>query len=250
MKPVCIVRFAATEGPAWFADWLDGEGIPRTEIRIDRGDAVPADASEFSGLAMMGGPMSVNDPLPWIEPMLGLIRDADARNVPVIGHCLGGQLMSCAFGGTVSRNRMGNVPTQEIGWSSVNPTDTPEARDWFGDAEQLTVFQWHGETFSIPPGAVRLASNELCANQAFVRGPHLAMQFHVEMDEPTIASWCDNGATEIADAHARGDTLAVQAPSAILTLTGERLPQMRRDVSERVYRRWAQGLEARVAPAA
>jgi GMP synthase-like glutamine amidotransferase len=77
----------------------------------------------------MGGPMSVNDDLPWIPPSLELIRAADAAGIPVIGHCLGGQLMAKAFGGTVGRN-----PVKEIGWGEVAATGAPEAADWLGDA--------------------------------------------------------------------------------------------------------------------
>ena len=76
---------------------------------------MPAAVDGFSGLCFMGGPMSVNDPLPWIEPVCALIREAAARNVPVIGHCLGGQLMSKALGGMITRN-----PVKELGWGEVD----------------------------------------------------------------------------------------------------------------------------------
>src|SRR4051794_39211058 len=111
MRPVAILRFSRTEGPAYFADWLDARAIPWQLIAVDEGIAVPHDPRAFAGIAMMGGPMSVNDPLPWIEPTCALLRDAVAAAVPVVGHCLGGQLLAKALGAPVTR-----APVAEIGW--------------------------------------------------------------------------------------------------------------------------------------
>ena len=241
MRPVVIVRHATTEGPAYFGTWLTAQGIPWREVRLDLGEDLPADASGMSGIGFMGGPMSVNDRLPWIPKALALIRDADQRSVPVIGHCLGGQLMSRAFGGSVTANAVDGVPAKEIGWHTVTPTDTPEAREWFGTDLPFDVFQWHGETFSVPPGAVRLAGSPLCVDQAFCKGPHLGMQFHIEMDEPTIAVWCETGAGEVAEALSGPRPDGVQDAAKVDARTGERLPRMRR-VTDAIYRHWAEGL--------
>jgi len=96
MKPVAIFRHSPTEGPGYFATYLDSRDLPWRLLEIDRGQAVPTRTENFSGLVFMGGPMSVNDDLPWIAPVLELIRRAVAADVPVLGHCLGGQLMSKA----------------------------------------------------------------------------------------------------------------------------------------------------------
>src|SRR5882724_10640043 len=166
MKPVAIFRHSQTEGPGYFATFLDAHRIPWRLVKVDAGEAVPADPREFAGLAFMGGPMSVNDDLPWIAPVLRLIRDAVDADVPVLGHCLGGQLISKALGGTVSRN-----PVKEIGWGEVTVLDSPAARHWFGHASKtFTSFHWHGEMFTIPPGAERVLSNANCENQAFALG--------------------------------------------------------------------------------
>ena len=156
MKPVAIFRHSPIEGPGYFAIFLEQHGIPWQLIAIDAGEAVPASQEAFSGLCFMGGPMSVNDDLPWIEQACALIRMAAARNIPVIGHCLGGQLMSKAMGGEITRN-----PVKEIGWGEVFGEADTTARHWLGDfaGGSGTVFHWHGETFSIPPGASRLCSN-------------------------------------------------------------------------------------------
>src|SRR5689334_6085774 len=98
MNPVAIFRHMPTEGAGYFATFLDRHSVPWRLLKIDEGDTVPDSPEEFSGLCFMGGPMSVNDDLPWIPPALALIRAAVARRVPVIGHCLGGQLMAKALG--------------------------------------------------------------------------------------------------------------------------------------------------------
>ena len=127
MKPVAIFRHAPTEGPGYFATYLERRGIPWREIKIDEDEPVPENPREFSGLVFMGGPMSVNDDLPWIAPVLQLIRASVDANVPVLGHCLGGQLMAKALGGEVTRN-----PVKEIGWGRVDVLDSPAAIEWFG----------------------------------------------------------------------------------------------------------------------
>ena len=122
MKPIAIFRHAPSEGPGYLADFLDARNLPWQLIRIDAGEPVPADARQFSGLVFMGGPMSVNDPLPWVESALTLIRDAVARDIPVLGHCLGGQLMTRALGGSVTKNAV-----KEIGWGEVSADNNDEA---------------------------------------------------------------------------------------------------------------------------
>jgi GMP synthase-like glutamine amidotransferase len=207
-------------------------------IKVDEGEPIPNSAAPFSGICLMGGTVSVNDPLPWIEESCRLIREAVANGVPVIGHCLGGQLMSKALGGQVTKN-----PVKEIGWGSARVDPGEEARRWFAsaidDAERVTVFQWHGETFSLPPGATRLLGNPFCANQMFALGPHLGMQCHVEMTEAMIETWNEGWEDET-----RGlETLpeSVQTPDEIRRQTPERLPALRR-LAEQLYSVWIRGL--------
>ena len=234
MKPVAIFRHAPTEGAGYFATVLDRDRVPWQVVKVDAGEAVPADPHAFSGLVFMGGPMSVNDDLPWIAPVLRLIRDSVDAGVPVLGHCLGGQLIAKALGGTVSRNRV-----KEIGWGEVTVADAPAARRWFGHAPQSFVsFHWHGETFSIPEGAERVLGNEHCDNQAFAFGPHLAMQCHIEMTAEMIDTWCETGAGEIG----RSKSPAVQPVAAIKADLDARLRAMHR-VADGVYARWMENLK-------
>lgn len=236
MKPVAIFRHSPTEGPGYFAIFLEQHGIPWRLIAIDAGETPPASIDDFSGLCLMGGPMSVNDPLPWIAPVCALIRAAVAANIPVIGHCLGGQLMSKALGGQVSRNAR-----KEIGWGEVQAESNELATRWLGDFADTacSVFQWHGETFSLPDGATRLFSNSHCTNQAFVLGPHLAMQCHVEMTPEMIATWCSQWADEAA---AVAGTPSVQQPEQMLGEITAQLPAMR-NLSDQLYSVWIQGVQ-------
>lgn len=232
MKPVAIFRHSPTEGPAYFATYLDARGLPWRLVRLDEGEAVPADPVEFSGIGLMGGPMSVNDPLPWVEPVLALIRRAVERGVPVIGHCLGGQLMSKALGGVVSRNAV-----KEIGWGDVVIEPVAEARHWFGELDRFRSFHWHGETFTIPEGAVRLAGSAWCGNQAFVLGPHLAMQCHVEMTPELVRTWCRDWEQELIGRAGP----SIQTPEQMLDALETKVVALHA-VADRLYERWTAGL--------
>ena len=240
MLPVAIFRHSPIEGPGYFAIFLERHGIPWTLIAVDAGEAVPPDASPYAGLCFMGGPMSVNDSLPWIDAACALIRDAVTKGIPVIGHCLGGQLMSKALGGSVTANAV-----KEIGWCEAFGETDATARDWLGPFAGTgnTVFQWHGETFSLPDGATRLMTNACCANQMFAVGPHLAMQCHVEMTPEMIADWSTHGADEI---RAAAGQPGVQQAAQMLAEITAKLPDMRR-LSEQLYAVWIAGLAGRQA---
>lgn len=229
-KNVLIFRHSAGEGPGYFATFLEAHSVPYRVVKIDKGEAVPDSAEDAAGLCFMGGPMSVNDDLPWIPPVLALIRDAVARGVPVIGHCLGGQLMSKALGGTVTRN-----PVKEIGWGRVNAVQ-PAARDWLGDLADFEAFHWHGETFSIPEGATCILRSNYCDNQAFALGPHLGMQCHVEMTRGMIELWSTHWSEEGVAASA-----SVLTPTQMAERMDERIAAMRL-AADRLYARWLAGL--------
>ena len=236
-KPVAVFRFSDTEGPGHFATFLDANRIPWRLYKLDEGQAVPPTSEPFAGLAFMRRPMSANDPTPWNGPVLDLMRDAVGRKVPMIGHCLGGQMMSRALGAEVTRN-----PVKEIGWNPVKVEDTPAAREWFGgDVAGFITFQWHGDTFALPRGAERILTGAHCANQAYVYDDrHLALQCHVEMTPAMIDSWIASGAGEI---EANRTSPAVQAVEAITGQMRARLPSLSAN-AERLYRRWITNLRA------
>ncbi|HYA37974.1 MAG TPA: type 1 glutamine amidotransferase [Candidatus Methylomirabilis sp.] len=233
MQDILVFRHAPHEGPGYLADYLDRHGLSHRLVRVDQDDPIPSSIDAISGVVLMGGPMSVNDPLPWIPKVAELIRRAVAADVPVLGHCLGGQLISKALGGVITKN-----PVKEIGWLPVSRVDNPVARRWLdGLPDEFEAFHWHGETFSIPPGATRVLGSRDCANQAFVLGKTLAFQCHIEMTADLVREWARVGADELAPACA-----TVQNPQ---TMTADLDARVRRlqAVADRIYDRWIEGLK-------
>lgn len=232
MKPVRIFRHIECEGPGFLAAFLEEQAIPFTVVAIDRGDTVPADPGDTSGLVFMGGPMSVNDPLPWIGQECRLIRQAVDRDIPVLGHCLGGQLIAKALGGAVTRN-----PVREIGWHPVDRVDGDASDEWLQDLpRRFEAFHWHGETFSLPEGAERILSSPFCANQGFVTGKTLALQCHIEMTAPMVCEWADRYRDEIA--HPGESVQSKQAMVAHVEPRAAALQQAARVM----YARWVAGI--------
>jgi len=250
MKPVAVFQHSPEAGPGYFAEWLAQQKIGMRLIRIDRGEALPESADSVSGLCLMGGPMSVNDAFPWITRELDLIRDADARGVPVIGHCLGGQLLAKALGGVVTRN-----PLKEIGWGRLRVTDADTAHTWLGAerTDELEFFQWHGDAFSLPRGAVNFLASDLCGNQAFVIErsgyAHLGMQFHCEMTPALVQDWATDpeGAAEIVDERQRTGGAGVSDTDAMLRELDARTRRMNA-LAARLYERWSRGLARGTKP--
>lgn len=237
MKPIAIFRFSKTEGPGYFATFLDSCGIPWTIFELDAGNVVPSDLSRYSGFAFMGGAMSVNDALPWKLPILELIREAVKSDQPCLGHCLGGQLISRALGGRVTKN-----PVKEIGWGQVTAENNPAAKEWLDGVSGFKAFQWHGETFTIPLGAERILVSAYCENQAFVLGKHLGMQCHIEMTAEMIETWCRDGAREIEEEKSQHRAVAVQNPEQIRAAMAVNLPRLNA-IARKLYEKWVRGLD-------
>jgi GMP synthase-like glutamine amidotransferase len=232
MKPLTIFRHIACEGPGYLDEVLEQYSVPYRLVRIDLNEAVPGDLEETSGLVFMGGPMSVNDPLPWIRQELELIRKAQAQGMPILGHCLGGQLISKALGGTVSAN-----PVKEIGWHPVRKSSTPDAADWLaGLPQEFILFHWHGETFSIPGGATVILENDNCAHQGFTCGNTLALQCHVEMTAAMVGEWASRYRNELDNA-----AITVQSQEEMTTNLDARIATAQQ-VADRLYLRWLRPL--------
>jgi GMP synthase-like glutamine amidotransferase len=232
-RPVAIFRFSRTEGPAYFADWLDARGIKWRLIALDDGASVPVDPLAFAGIGLMGGPMSVNDALPWNAPVSALLRAAVDREVPIIGHCLGGQLLAQALGAPVTR-----APVVEIGWVDVDVCDQPAQREWFGGRSAFQTFQWHYDAFALPAGAVPVLTNAFNANQAFVVDRrHIGFQCHVEMTRELTETWLATGAQELPAT----STPAAQSAIDIRRDLDTRIAALHA-VADDVYARWAKGL--------
>ena len=232
MKPLTIFRHIACEGPGYLGTVLARHSIPYRLVRIDLNEAVPGDVEDTAGLVFMGGPMSVNDPLPWIGQELELIRTAQAQGMPILGHCLGGQLISKALGGSVFAN-----PVKEIGWHPVRKTSSPGAGDWVAGLPQESVlFHWHGETFSIPEGAEVILENDSCARQGFAIGNTLALQCHVEMTAPMVGEWASLYRDELVNTSA-----TVQSQEEMTADLDTRIAAAQK-VADSLYQRWLRPL--------
>lgn len=187
MKPIRIFRHEGWIGAGHLTDTLELRGIPYELIAIDAGMSVPDQIDDVSGLAFLGGTMSVNDALPWVEEELQLIRSAREANLPVLGHCLGSQLIAKALGGVVAP-----MPAKEIGWHSVKLLDNPATQAWLdGVPRELEVLVWHHDAFTLPEGATPLYESRFCPNQAFVIGNMVATVAHIEVTSELLREWLD-----------------------------------------------------------
>jgi GMP synthase-like glutamine amidotransferase len=233
MRPIAIFRFSPTEGPAHFAEWLDARRRPWTLIATDRGERIPDDPRAFAGIGMMGGPMSATDPLPWIAPLSVLLRDAVDEGVPVIGHCLGGQLFAQALGARVTR-----ASTPEIGWLDVDAVNGDARDDWFAGRDRFTAFQWHYDAFDVPAGATRVLGNAFNPNQAYVVDDrHIGFQCHVEMTRDLVETWCRSGGDELP----LTSTPSQQSRAEILRDVDARVATLNA-IADGIYSRWARNL--------
>jgi GMP synthase-like glutamine amidotransferase len=231
MKPVLILQHMRHDGPAYLARWLADRGLAFDRRDAASGDAFPADMSAHGALAVLGGAMSANDPLPFLRDAERLILQAMQAGIPVIGHCLGGQLMARALGARVQAS-----PAPEIGWQPLQVLDDPVAAQWFGPPAQHHVMHWHYESFELPPGARWLATSCACPHQAFSIGPHLGMQFHIEIDEAKLQRWLDEGDPAWSEALAQ-HAGSVQDKATILAHAAQRL-QAHQRLADRLYGRW------------
>jgi GMP synthase (glutamine-hydrolysing) len=176
--------------------WFRAHGATITATYLYRGEALPQ-PQDFDWLVLMGGGMSVNDEaeLPWLVAEKELVRRAIAADKHVLGVCLGAQLIASALGARVYKNAV-----KEIGWWKLareeSTANHPLSAALPNEAE---VFHWHGETFELPPGAVRLARSEACANQAVAIGRRvLGLQFHLETTEASARELIAGSAADLA----------------------------------------------------
>lgn len=186
-KPVLILENQAPENSAYLLTWLKSKDILYCLLNSSTVKEFPSSIEPYSALAIMGGDISANDMVYTSRQAEILILQAIRLDIPVIGHCLGGQLMAKALGGTITKSTK-----PEIGWQSISYVNNDLVTEWFGDSPTDKVMHWHYDTFSIPEGATLLASTEACPNQAFSYGKHLAMQFHIEVDENKVNYWVED----------------------------------------------------------
>lgn len=172
------LEHAPFEGPGRIAAWAAERGHALTRTALYDGEVPPA-LGDFDLLVVVGGPMSIHEHRthPWLAVEKRFLAEAIRERKPILGICLGAQLLADVLGGKVFQNS-----EKEIGWFPVRMLDRSPPFAAF--PERLTVMHWHGDTFTIPGGARRVAESDACANQAFVHGDRVVgLQFHIELEK-------------------------------------------------------------------
>lgn len=188
---VHILQHVPFEDIGSMAPWFEARGAKVRYTRFFEGSVLP-DVEGLDLIIAMGGPMSVNDEaaLPWLRGEKEFLRETVARGIPVLGVCLGAQLIASALGAEVYRNS-----GKEIGWFPITAEGGPDS---FHFPDKRVVFHWHGETFDLPSGAVRLAQSRAYANQAFQVGRRvMALQFHLDMTPESTRAIINNCRDEL-----------------------------------------------------
>jgi GMP synthase (glutamine-hydrolysing) len=184
---VLVLQHIACEPPGVYEDVLRERGAELVRVELDEGEPIPDD--EFHAIVAMGGPMSVNDEaaLPWLAAEKRFVNDAVQGGTPYWGVCLGVQLLASSLG---ARVYPGHGP--EVGLLPVELTDEGRVDPVFAGApDELVTLQWHGDTFDLPDGAVRLAGSSAYPNQAFRYANAYGVQFHLEVSTEMAREWAD-----------------------------------------------------------
>ena len=187
MKRIPIFRHVPHETAGTLADVLNEAGLEFQYVDLFRDTPAKVDFDGVPGLIVLGGPMNVDetDRYPHLAAEVEWIRAALARRLPVLGVCLGSQLLAKALGARVYANGV-----KEIGWYELDLLSAAADDPLFaGLGKRLPVFQWHGDTFDLPAGAVNLASSPLCRHQAFRCDNAWGLQFHIEVTAEMIDDW-------------------------------------------------------------
>ncbi|MBN1488514.1 MAG: type 1 glutamine amidotransferase [Phycisphaerae bacterium] len=184
---VWILQHVETEGSGTLGEFLAVEGTEWRTVRLHCGDALPTNVGAGDAVIAMGGPMNVDeeDRYPFLAAEKAFLRRVIEADVPVLGVCLGAQLIARACGAAVTRS-----PVEEVGWGEVALTDAGRADALFeGISSPLPVFQWHGDMFDLPVGGTLLATGTACPHQAFRVRRAWGLQFHIEATRDMIADW-------------------------------------------------------------
>jgi GMP synthase (glutamine-hydrolysing) len=227
-KHVYVLQHHECETLGIIADALKHAAITPKYIRSFEGEAVPKDIGGAAGLIVMGGPQSVyeQDKFPWLRDELRLIENALKQTKPILGVCLGSQLLAAALGANVYAGR-----TKEIGWNQVTLTDFA-AKDAIlsGEPSSFIGFHWHGDIFDLPRGGTLLASFALTAHQAFRYGTNAyGTLFHLEVTLPQIDKMVETFANELRTAGLNGSAIKLNAHT--------HLPVLQK-IGKEVFARW------------
>lgn len=197
MRTVHVFQHAVTEGPSAVRRRAEAMGLPVVVHNFATGASVPKELPQGDVLVVMGGSMGVGDVadprFPFLAPEIELLRRLTAEDRPVLGICLGAQLLAAALGARVYPLQVGDPPARvcEVGWGAVTLVrSAAEEPVLSGLNESEVVVHWHGDTFDLPPGATLLASSLVCPQQMFRAGQRaFGLQFHVEVDASDVLLW-------------------------------------------------------------
>jgi GMP synthase (glutamine-hydrolysing) len=230
MAKIYVLQHHPVENLGSIADALEAAALAWQYVHVNDGQPVPASMKGAGGLIVMGGPMGVHqtDRYPWLRDEMRLIEDAMKLNLPVLGVCLGAQILAAALGAKVERNPNG----KEIGWHLIRLSDSAkDDRLMRGLPATLTPFHWHGEIFDLPPGAVSLASSDKTPCQAFRHGDKAyGFQFHFEVTGKGVAAMAEAFAKDLVRENIPADLMIAQA--------AELIPPLEK-TSDQVFSRWA-----------
>jgi len=234
MAKIYVLQHHPVEHLGTIADALEGAALAWHYVQVNGGQPVPSSMKGAGGLIVMGGPMGVyqTDRYPWLREEMRLIEEAVKSNLPVLGVCLGAQIVAAALGAKVERNPNG----KEIGWGPIRLHDSAkEDRLMRGLPATITPFHWHGDIFDLPAGAVSLASSEKTPCQAFRHGDKTyGFQFHIEVTQEGVAAMATAFAKELVRENIPADRMNAQAADFIPTLE---------KISDTVFSRWASPIQ-------
>ena len=186
---ILFIKHIDVEGPGTIETYFQGEGFSLKTVDLSRKEHLPTDFSGIKAVVSLGGPMNVyeEEKYPFLKGEDVFIKEVLKKQIPFLGICLGAQLLAKAAGAKVSKS-----PTKEVGWFKIQMAKTAQKDPLFsGLGPEITIFQWHEDTFDVPQGGTLLATGQNCPHQAFKVGKcAYGIQFHIEVTEAIIADWC------------------------------------------------------------
>jgi GMP synthase (glutamine-hydrolysing) len=236
MKPVAILQHEEHMGPGSLHECLQQLAVPLQLIRPDKGQPVPKDPREFSGIVLLGSERSALDPVHWVRAERSLCKESLAQEVPVLGLGFGAQLLTVAAGGRV-------VPIHSPSYGWTLSWLTPQAGAWFDAPVKLEVFNAHDHTLELPPEAECFLMDRHCQNKGFSLGPHMGLLCPVELTPVALAGWCARKGTRLS--LAKGPE--VQSRISMQRALAERMGKLN-TLANGIFTRWAQQLPGAPRP--